>query len=364
MKRTRLLMAALMAAVMFAACGQQAAVSTPESSAAPESNGIESASSEESVPEDTSSDDAEDGIVHYPVTAAQADGINNPELVCLLLPAGEYIQQVFETEDGNYLLSVQAMEGVNCLRLVSGDGELLKEVQMRQSPYMGWVFQQESGFVYDGTKEDGSDFKLYYDQQLNEQEPPEENASFAYSLDYSEDGKYLQLVGPDGSRKNLAKTGAESYEEILDGAGFYSGRAGRWESYSSGGPVSGIVNLETGETYTFTEESGISIVKDMGEYIICTSQGLEGGRYPSEPFVYQFYPENGELKGLALPYQSWPELSQGTYFAYDLYFGYDGEGDARSKAELMALAPGLTEEELDTDSVMFVVDAKSLQVVR
>lgn len=361
MKVKRILALVLTAAMLLTACGKQSEVSQLESS----TNSVLKTSSEpissEAEPSSESSTDTaapDDGIVRYPVTASEADGINCPELVCLLLPEGEYVQQFYETTDGNYILSVSAADEDNRLRVVSKEGELLKEIPL---PFWGWLFQNEDIFILDGTDE-----SVYYDRMLNEIEQPDsESGSYPYTLDYSEDGKYLQLIAPDGSRTNLAETGAESYQDVYDGvAGFYGGRAGLWESYSDGGMTSGLVNRETGEIYTFDERSGVRVYEDAGEYLICTSQGQEGGMYPAQPYIYQFYPGTGELKELALPYRSWPVMFHGNYFAYDLYFGYDEEEDIRMKTDLMELVPGLTEEQLDVDSVTFVVDGNTLQIVR
>lgn len=117
--------------------------------------------------------------------------------------------------------------------------------------------------------------------------------------------------------------------------------------------------------YRFDEPGGIEVYCDAGEYLVCTSQGQEGGIYPSEPYVYQFYPETGELKKVALPYRSYPSYpwgEGGRYFTYFLDFANaDAETAARMKTELLRFLPELEEADMES-GVTYLIDTETLEL--
>lgn len=361
MRRIRIFMAVCTAMLLLAACGQESAVSIPESSAVESSSvseiSAEEPSSAESEPEEIPSGETEEDIVRY-ATSAETDGVDYPELVCLLLPEGETVEMIREMEDGNYMLLVDTGEQ-RFMRLITPEGRLLSELTIPEQTVLTAVEGGYSLYCY------ADDTSIYYNEQLQEI-AKEALPHYPYSTDYSEDGKYLQLIGTDGSCTNLAETGAESYQDLDYGlAGVYGRRAGKWESYSDGGRISGIIDRGTGEVYRFDEPGGIEVYCDAGEYLVCTSQGQEGGIYPNEPYVYQFYPETGELKKIALPYRSYPSYpwgEDGRYFAYYLDFANaDAETAARMKTELLRFLPELEEADMES-GVTYLIDTETLEL--
>ena len=101
MRRIRVFMAVCTAMLLFAACGQESVVSVSESSAASEPS-AEEPSSAESEPEEIPSRETEEDIVRY-ATSAETDGVDYPELVCLLLPEGDiFISRSYDGKEKVY----------------------------------------------------------------------------------------------------------------------------------------------------------------------------------------------------------------------------------------------------------------------
>ena len=346
MKKTRIFMAALTAALLLAACGQETAVSVPES--APESSTAESSAVSESSAEEPSSAESEPEEV-----SSAEDAL--PENAVFAMEKGAFIDRMFVTPDGKLACQVYK-DGEEFLRIMETDGTLLKEVPSTRHTMM----REPDGFSLQNWEEGTAE---YYTFDL---EPctAEEAGSFetGYSFAYTEDGKYLQLVKPDGTKENIYETGAKDYKDIASyriQIGQYA--IGKYLCYSSTHDF-GCYDTETGKLYAYDMPGGFAPFHIWNGCLTGMGQGLEGGSYASQMSLIRFDMESGAVSSLQLPEDVWPETnySDGRFFGFAMTFHNDEMAGAE---RLVEMVPALADADLAGHAYLVVCDASDLSVV-
>lgn len=353
MKKTRIFMAALTAALLLAACGQETAVSVsesvPASSSAPAGSTAESSSVSESSAEEPSSAESEP----EEVSSEEEDAL--PENAVFALEKCVNIDRMFMTPDGKLACQVYK-DGEEFLRLMETDGTLLKEVPSTRHTMM----REPDGFSLQNWEEGTAEYYTFDLEPCTAEQAG--SPETGYSIDYSEDGKYIQVTKPDGSVENIYETGAEDYADIEScriQVGRYS--IGQYLCYSKFGDI-GCYDIGTGTLSTYYIEGGFAPYHMWNDYLTGMGQGGEGGSYPFQMSLIRLEPATGELCSLLLPEDVWPETnySDGRFFAFTTTFHNEEMAGAQ---RLVEMVPALADADLAGHAYLVVCDAADLSVV-
>lgn len=339
-------MAALTVALLLAACGQETAVSVPES--APASSTAESSAVSESSAEEPSSTESEPEEV-----SSAEDAL--PENAVFAMEKGAFIDRMFVTPDGKLACQVYK-DGEEFLRIMETDGTLLKEVPSTRHTMM----REPNGFSLQNWEEGTAEYYTFDLEPCTAEQAG--SPETGYSIDYSEDGKYIQVTKPDGSVENIYETGAEDYADIEScriQVGRYS--IGQYLCYSKFGDI-GCYDTGTGTLSTYYIEGGFAPYHMWNGYLTGMGQGGEGGSYPFQMSLIRLEPATGELCSLLLPEDVWPETnySDGRFFGFAKTFHNDEMAGAE---RLVEMVPALADADLAGHAYLVVCDASDLSVV-
>lgn len=354
MKAKQILTLALTAAMLLAACGKQDKVFQPESESVPESGisseKIESSESMEEFWSESKDDLEESGDTEmsfpYPEHMLELPEINGS--------TPEWIEYATE---GRLLLSYRTEDGCKAMLYQPDTGACSDPVEFSQ---YSRIFRLPAGYsyqIYDAEKNTSE--TLYFD---NEMQPcTAEKAGIpdnvGYSMDYSEDGAYLQVTRPDGTVENIAETGAKSREELeACKVQVFFHPVGPLFCYSHVGDTCGFYDTRTGEATEYSVPNGFYVTGMIDDTLIGYSQGGEGAYFPSQANIVRYSMDSGSLEYIPLPENAWP----GVRSADNRYQAFSFPLTAQIKEMIPSLAG---EEESDSVYILVVYDLLELKPV-